>query len=55
MEASMQPQTTTQVDKLMQKLQDAMEELKQQRVTLAQKEQEEKQQQAKQEKKTPKK
>jgi hypothetical protein len=49
-DASLQPQTVSQVDQLMQKLQDAMEELKKQRVTLAQKEQREKE-----EKKPPKK
>ena len=39
---SLQPQTVSQVDQLMQKLQDAMEELKSKRTVLAQKEQQEK-------------
>jgi len=41
-DAGMQPQTVSQVDQLVQKLQDALEELKKQRVTLAAKEQQEK-------------
>ena len=47
LEASLQPQTTSQVDQLMQKLQDAMEELKKQRAVLAKKEEEEKKNQKK--------
>jgi hypothetical protein len=42
LEASMQPQTTSQIDKLVEKLQAALEDLKAQRVTLAAKEAEEK-------------
>jgi hypothetical protein len=45
---SLQPQTVSQVDQLMQKLQDAMEELKGKRTALAQKEQQEKAEQEKQ-------
>jgi hypothetical protein len=45
---SLQPQTVSQVDQLMQKLQDAMEELKSKRTVLAQKEQQEKAEKEKQ-------
>ena len=41
-DASMQPQTVSQVDQLLQRLQEAMDDLKQQRATLARKEEEEK-------------
>jgi hypothetical protein len=41
-DAGMQPQTVSQVDQLVQKLQDALEDLKKQRVTLAEKEAKEK-------------
>src|SRR5262249_5903661 len=43
-DATLQPQTVSQVDQLLAKLQDAMEDLKKQRVTLAQKEEQEKKQ-----------
>jgi hypothetical protein len=43
-DATLQPQTVSQVDQLLAKLQDAIEELKKQRATLAQKEEQEKKQ-----------
>jgi hypothetical protein len=48
---SLKPQTVTQVDQLLQKLQAAIDDLKTQRVQLEQKEKEEQQQKAKDKKK----